>query len=51
MFVITAALLVACGGGSAQSNGTFARIFATSDTQADDCRIHGTGMSGRVVVK
>ena len=35
----------------AQSSGTYSRTFATAGTYAYHCRIHGTVMSGSVVVK
>jgi plastocyanin len=34
-----------------QSSGTFARTFASAGTYAYHCQVHGTGMSGEVVVR
>ena len=41
------------GGSSSniQSSGTFSRIFATAGTYTYHCAVHGTAMSGTVIVK
>ena len=41
----------AAAGSGAQSSGTFARLFGTTGTFTYHCSIHGTAMSGKVVVQ
>jgi plastocyanin len=39
------------GGSPVQSSGTFSRTFTTPGTYAYHCSIHGSSMSGQVVVR